>query len=83
VEIIEVYKRIFKEIWLDAKVIEAAEELFTGDNTHEFQVLAENGEDTIFYCNKCDFGENKELGSLKWEMNVLKNAEAQLKKEID
>lgn len=32
-----------------------------GGYTHEFMVLAENGEGTIAYCNKCDFAANIEI----------------------
>jgi prolyl-tRNA synthetase len=38
---------------------------FTTGNTHEFQVLADVGEDTIFYCLKCYYAENKEISRLK------------------
>jgi prolyl-tRNA synthetase len=35
--------------------------VFTDKHTHEFQVLTDGGEDTIFYCGNCDWGVNKEL----------------------
>jgi prolyl-tRNA synthetase len=57
----EAYKKIFTRLGFNFRVIEAAGGVFTDKNTHEFQVLAENGEDTIYYCDKCDWGENKEI----------------------
>lgn len=65
-KMIDVYKKIFKRIGFDVKVVQAAGGVFTGDNTHEFQVLAENGEDVIFYCDQCEkFAFNKEITSVK------------------
>jgi len=55
------YLRIFKRIGLDAKVVEAAGGVFTSNNTHEFQVLADGGEDVIYYCDRCDWAQNKEI----------------------
>mgnify|MGYP001613327891 FL=1 len=55
------YSKIFKRLGFDFRVIETGGGVFTDRNTHEFQVLAEGGEDTIFYCDSCDWGENKEI----------------------
>lgn len=57
----EVYVRIFKRMGLDVKVVEASGGVFTDKNSHEFQVLADVGEDTIYYCDECDFAKNKEI----------------------
>ncbi len=38
---------------------------FTLSNTHEFQVLCDVGEDTIYVCLKCEYAENKEISKLK------------------
>ena len=55
------YSKIFKRLGFDFRVIETGGGVFTDSNTHEFQVMAEGGEDTIFYCDSCDWGENKEI----------------------
>jgi len=55
------YSKIFERIGFDFRITEAPGGVFTDRNTHEFQVLAENGEDTIYYCSSCDWGENKEI----------------------
>jgi prolyl-tRNA synthetase len=55
------YSKIFKRIGFDFRITEASGGVFTDKHTHEFQVLADGGEDTIFYCEKCDWGMNKEI----------------------
>ena len=60
-----VYEKIFRRLCLDAIYTEAGGGVFTEENTHEFQVLAENGEDTIFYCRNKDFSHNKEVAKVK------------------
>ena len=60
-EVKNAYSRIFKRLNFDFRVTEAAGGVFTDNTTHEFQVLAKGGEDTIYYCNKCDWGANTEI----------------------
>ena len=60
-EIKEAYIKLFKRLGLDVIVTEASGGVFTDKHTHEFQVLAESGEDTIYFCRKCNFGYNKEV----------------------
>lgn len=55
------YIKIFKKIGLEVRVTEAAGGVFTESHTHEFQVITPIGEDIIFYCQGCDFAENKEV----------------------
>ena len=57
------YKKVYERMGLNTVYTEAAGGVFTKDNTHEFQVLTEGGEDTIFYCDGkgCGFAENKEI----------------------
>jgi len=69
-EVADAYLKIFKRFGLDAKVVEAAGGVFTDSHTHEFQVLCDQGEDTIFYCDcdkscDCKFAENKEITTVK------------------
>lgn len=61
----EAYLKIFKRMELKVLVIEASGGVFTDKNTHEFQVISDGGEDTIFYCDKCQWGQNKEIFSGK------------------
>ena len=55
------YARIFKRLGFDFKIVEASGGVFTDKNTHEFQILNAGGEDTIYYCEKCDWAVNKEI----------------------
>lgn len=64
-QVSESYLNIFKKIGLDVKIVESGGGVFTDLITHEFQVLNEAGEDTIFYCEKCDFAQNKEIAKVK------------------
>jgi prolyl-tRNA synthetase len=64
-KVAESYQKIFKELDLNSKIVEAGGGVFTDNITHEFQVLCNRGEDTIFYCDKCDFAQNKEISKIK------------------
>jgi len=55
------YSKIFTRLGFDFRVVETEGGVFTDKNTHEFQVLAEGGEDTIYHCGTCSWGENKEI----------------------
>lgn len=57
----QAYVKIFSRIGFEVKVVEAAGGVFTDKNTHEFQVVNAGGEDTIYFCNTCDFGQNHEI----------------------
>lgn len=57
----EAYKKIFKRLGFDFRVTEASGGVFTDKHTHEFQVMAETGEDIIYFCDKCEWGANKEV----------------------
>ena len=64
-EVKEAYLRIFHRCGLEAVYTVAAGGDFTVSNTHEFQVVAAVGEDTIFICEKCGYAENSEISNLK------------------
>ena len=59
------YFKIFKRCGLKPIITEASGAGFTKEHTHEFQVLAENGEDKIVYCPKLHFSRNKEISKFK------------------
>lgn len=58
------YHKIFHRCGLKAIYTVAAGGDFTVSNTHEFQVVASVGEDTIFVCDECEYAENKEISKL-------------------
>jgi prolyl-tRNA synthetase len=55
------YLKAFTRMGLKVKITEAAGGVFTDNMTHEFQALAESGEDIIYYCDSCDWAQNKEI----------------------
>jgi prolyl-tRNA synthetase len=60
------YLKIFQRIGLKVLVVEASGGTFS-KYSHEFQVLSPAGEDTIFYCQQCDFAQNKEIAEVEEE----------------
>lgn len=59
------YFKIFDRCGLKSIYTLAAGGAFTISNTHEFQVLSDVGEDTIYVCSKCGYAENQEITKLK------------------
>ncbi len=64
-EVSDAYLKVFKRIGFDVKIVEADGGVFTKNKTHEYQVICDSGEDTIFYCDKCSFAQNKEVSTVK------------------
>jgi len=60
-EVKTAYAKIFDRIGFNYRITEASGGVFTDKHTHEFQVLTGSGEDTIFYCDSCGWGSNKEI----------------------
>lgn len=57
------YLEIFSRCSLEVKIVEADGGSFS-KFSHEFQVITKTGEDTILYCDKCDFAQNKEIAEV-------------------
>jgi prolyl-tRNA synthetase len=56
----DAYTRIFRRCGLDFRAVEAGSGAIGGSQTHEFQVLAESGEDAIVSCDACAYAANVE-----------------------
>lgn len=54
------YFKIFKQCNLNPLCVEASSGTIGGNISHEFMVLAENGEDRILLCENCNFAANLE-----------------------
>jgi len=54
----ETYKRIFTRCGLRFRPVEADTGTMGGTLSHEFQVLANSGEDALVSCNACDYAAN-------------------------
>jgi prolyl-tRNA synthetase len=61
----ETYKRIFTRSGLRFRPVEADTGAIGGSQSHEFQVLADSGEDAIVSCNNCDYAANVEKAEVK------------------
>jgi len=57
----EAYKRIFDRFGLQYRAVAADTGAIGGDASHEFQVIADTGEDAIVYCPTSDYAANIEL----------------------
>ncbi len=55
------YCKIFDRLGLTYRAVAADTGAIGGDRSHEFQVIAQTGEDTIVYCPQSDFAANLEL----------------------
>jgi prolyl-tRNA synthetase len=55
------YKRIFSRCGLKFRIVRADSGAIGGTHTHEFQVLAQSGEDQIMACENCDYASNVEI----------------------
>jgi prolyl-tRNA synthetase len=78
-EVADAYLKIFKRFDIDAKIVEAAGGVFTDNHTHEFQVLCDQGEDTVYYCPKCDFAQNDEIATVKLDDKCPKCKEGSIR----
>ncbi|MBM2804898.1 MAG: proline--tRNA ligase [Deltaproteobacteria bacterium] len=63
----QTYRRIFSRLGLSFRPVEADTGAIGGSQSHEFQVLAESGEDAIVSCNSCDYAANVEKAEVKSE----------------
>lgn len=57
----DAYSKIFTRLGLNFKAVQADTGAIGGSSSHEFQVLAEAGEDTIAYCEGSDYAANIEM----------------------
>ena len=57
----DAYTRVFKRAGLNFRAVAADSGAIGGNHSHEFQVIADTGEDLIAYCPESDFAANIEL----------------------
>jgi prolyl-tRNA synthetase len=55
------YQRIFERLGLTFRAVAADTGAIGGDRSHEFQVIADTGEDALVYCPNSDYAANIEL----------------------
>ena len=64
----QTYKRIFSRCGLSFRPVEADTGAIGGSQSHDFQVLAESGEDAIVSCDSCDYAANVEKAEVKGKL---------------
>lgn len=60
----EAYCRIFNRCGLNYLAVEAESGPIGGDASHEFMILADNGEDSIVHCPDCGYAANQERAEI-------------------
>ncbi|HEX2386570.1 MAG TPA: proline--tRNA ligase, partial [Candidatus Binatia bacterium] len=79
----DTYRRIFTRMGLKFRPVEADTGAIGGSLSHEFQVLAESGEDAIASCDQCDYAANIQKAEIKSSSHAgrdVKEASAPRKK---
>lgn len=64
-KVLRAYVEVFSRCGLHVKVVEAGGGIFTKNPSHEFQALTPAGEDSLFVCEKCEFGQNSDVATHK------------------
>ncbi len=78
----QAYLRIYTKCGLIAKVTEASGGSFSQKISYEFMVLTDAGEDTIVFCDACDYCANVEVTELKEGDECPKCNKSKLKQGI-
>jgi len=61
----DAYQRIFTRCGLKFRAVQADSGAIGGSFSHEFMVLAETGEDTVVFCQECEYAANMEKAVVK------------------
>ena len=59
------YHRICERVGYNYRAVEADSGAIGGSGSHEFMVLADSGEETVLYCDQCDYAANQERAESK------------------
>ncbi|WP_456398981.1 proline--tRNA ligase [Mesoaciditoga sp.] len=73
------YSRICERMDLEYFAVEADTGAIGGNNSHEFTVLAKNGESNILYCEKCGYAATDEKAEYKPDYPISNEKEEELK----
>jgi len=57
-KMLRAYRNIYDRCGLPALLVEADSGAIGGKDSHEFMLVAENGEDEVIYCDKCKYAAN-------------------------
>lgn len=78
-----IYSNIFDKCGLKYRAVEADSGNIGGSNTHEFQALAEIGEDTIVYTDESDYAANIEMAGVSEKNYQMNNDDLKEKKLVE
>jgi len=76
-EMYDAYSQIFTRCGLNFRAVEADSGAIGGSSSHEFMVLADNGEAALTYCKSCNYAANMEMAVHK-KRNYNNGEEANL-----
>ncbi len=76
----EAYQKIFSRLGLTFRAVRADTGAIGGSRSHEFQVIADVGEDLICYCPTSDYAANIELAEASSVLDGRAEAKEELKK---
>lgn len=76
----DAYQRIFKRLGLNFRAVAADTGSIGGDSSHEFQVIADTGEDLIAYCPESEYAANIELCPAQSLIEVRQAAKEEMQK---
>jgi prolyl-tRNA synthetase len=63
----QAYHRICERVGYRYRAVEADSGAIGGSGSSEFMVLADTGEETVLFCDQCDYAANQEKGESKLE----------------
>ncbi|MDR3320391.1 MAG: proline--tRNA ligase [Desulfovibrio sp.] len=63
------YQKIFQRLGVRFRSVVADNGSIGGSFSHEFMVLADTGEDTVVFCDNCDYAANMERAEIRWNGN--------------
>lgn len=63
-EVVSAYFQTYETLGLEAKFTSSSGGVFS-KYSDEFQVFCDTGEDTVYYCEECDFIQNEEIAEVK------------------
>jgi len=77
------YCRIFARCGLEYLAVEAESGPIGGDASHEFMIVADNGEDTVLHCKDCGYAANQEKAEIGARDCAPPNVPQQPLKKVD
>ena len=79
----QAYHRIFKSLGAECVRVDADSGSIGGDNSHEFHICADTGEDVLLHCDSCDYAANRERAVSRLPAKSLSSLETRVESVID